>query len=51
MLQVGGSMGLAKHPFSKHCSSTVSCANDPQRTPFSNEIRDETVVDDPILGS
>jgi len=49
MLQVVDSMGLAKRPFSKHCSSTVSCANDPQRTLFSSEIENEMVVAGPNL--
>ena len=51
MLQAVGSMGQAKHLFSKHCSSIVSCANDPQRTPFSSGIGNEMVVAGPGRGS
>ena len=44
MPRAAGSMGRAKHLFSKRCSSVVSYANDPQRTLFSNESGNEVIV-------
>ena len=46
-----GSMEQAKRLFSKRCSSVVSCANDPQRTPFSNGSGNEVIVSGLDLGS
>lgn len=44
MPQAMGSMGQAKHLFSKHCSSVVWYANGPQQIPFSNVSGNEVVV-------